>query len=459
MVGSCSEAAGEEDDELSDEEVALDVGKDEGAVDLDDADATDLDIGLKLPEPGDTDDGASTNLDLDFADFSVREQDISEAGDDEAGPQTFDASIGVPQLGDEDLSDDALGMDGPESSLQVEAPLATQDGDEEGALETVDLFIADESEAPVSDETWTRTNTIPGDFETISTRGEYLLAAGSTPWLGQNQHGSWPDFGGLSSAVLVGSSQAPSIVATTKLGELVRFEHDSATPHVIDIRTPLGISPKLPITLSLCLVEPGDVCLVLSSTGRLASIGKDAVQRLELPARPTTLPNRSDAPVVLAEDETGLCLLRAAGPGAPWEKRSLPARVSRIFLGAPLQLSACGPVVALANRHEGTFVSADGGGHFSPVSGTAASAALTTGVYRGKPSVWVVVSHEVDGNSDLLMIDPEHARAVRVARFETLDPNEDAFAPVTALYFDKAHDALHVGGAFGLTSFRLDRAE
>jgi hypothetical protein len=106
--------------------------------------------------------------------------------------------------------------------------------------------------------------------------------------------------------------------------------------------------------------------------------------------------------------------------------------------------------VALANRKDGTFVSSDGGKQFWPVPGTAASVALVAGEYGGESRLWVVVSHEVRGESDLLMIDPKRATAIRLARFPTVDPREGVFAPVASLCYDPLSGTLYAAGAYGL---------
>jgi len=450
LVGSCSEASGEDDDELSDDEVALDVGRDEGNLDLDDSDANDLDIGLRLPDPGETDEGTGGQVDLDFSDFFRGEADISQPGDDEAGPDTFDASIGIQKLDREDLSDDALGIEGPELSLDDGGtPWLTPEGDEEGALETFDLFIADESDAIVAPEPWSFETLTQGDFEVVTCLGHAVFAGGSDTWFsGESEplHVS-----AVSSAALLGSPERPALLLSTKLGELIRMAPGSTlVPETIAWKAALGLENRSPATLTLCRVGNQQECLALSSTGSLLWVGETEIRKLPLNARPNTLPGTASQATVLASHESGLCLMTSEDGGQHWTTHTLPELVTRVFGEAQVHLAMVDSVLALASRKDGTFVSADGGVRFRPVPGTAASVALVAGEYRGKPRLWAVISHEVRGESDLLMIDPELASAVRLARFPTVDPREGVFAPVTSLDYAPQSESLYAAGAFGL---------
>lgn len=454
MVGSCSESAGEEDDELSDEEVALDVGVDEGAVDLDDADSSDLDIGLDLPELGDSDDGTSNQVDFDFSEFFGNEDDVAQTGDDEAGPKDFDTSIGIEEPDAEDLSDDALGVEGTEPNLdEGMTPLATNEGDEEGALETVELFIADESESAVSAEPWTMTLQASGDFEVICSNGRTLFAGGSDTWLTEGTESSRPELAASSAAVLLAGPGRPTLLVATKLGALLSIDpSEPEAPKRVDWKGALGVQESSPATLTLCRLDTAEECLALSSTGALLQASRDEAFPLGVPARPLALPRTTDVPIVLAELDSGLCLLKRAGTDRGWTTQSLPELVSRVFRPPAFEFVARGSIVVLASR-QGAFVSSDGGQRFNPVAGTAATAAAECGMYRGALRVWVVISHEVKGESDLLMINPQTATAVRLARFETEDPKEDSFAPVTALCYEPSSETLYAVGAFGLFRF------
>lgn len=455
MVGSCSAVAGEEDDELSDEEVALDVGKDEGSVDLDDADASDLDIGLKLPDPSDTEDGASSDFAMDFSELFGRENDVSEAGDDQAGPQEFDTAIGIQELEAEDLSDDALGVEGTDLNLEDGQSSPTpQEGDEEGALETFDLFIADESECEPSQTPWHGSTMATGDFEVVSSLGQWTLAGGGDVWLATPDRHDQLEFSAVASVALLGAPERPWSLLATKLGDLFRIDlSEDREPRPLDWKAALTLNSRTPATLTLSRIGERAEGLALSSTGGLLQISPGAIRRIHVPARPVTLPSRSERALILAERDNQLCLLRAPSADGPWEVRELPESINRVFGGGQVALTAQGEVLALANRQEGTFVSCDDGRRFSPIPGTAASVALASGSYRGDVKVWAIVSHEVRGQSDLLMIDPKLKSAERLARFETRDAQDGVFAPVACLDYEPASESLYAVGAFGLLRF------
>jgi hypothetical protein len=112
MVGSPG-GPGEDDDGLGEDEVPIDLGQDEGNIDLDDENSPGLDIGLKLVDPKDSGETAdAADLDVDVSDMISIEDPLSHLGDEEAGPAGFDHSSGVLQIVTEEWEDDALGVAG-----------------------------------------------------------------------------------------------------------------------------------------------------------------------------------------------------------------------------------------------------------------------------------------------------------------------------------------------------------
>jgi hypothetical protein len=144
-----------------------------------------------------------------------------------------------------------------------------------------------------------------------------------------------------------------------------------------------------------------------------------------------------------------LCLLQADHAKGPWRQRPLPERVSRAFRNGFFCLASSGSVVALADKEQGAFLSTDGGHEFRQVPGTAGTTALAVAESQGTQCVWASVAREVAGQTDVLRIDPDAGSALRVARLDTRDPEDETFAPVVSLY--PAPDGrLYATGSFGM---------
>lgn len=431
------------DDALDSEEASeLDSGFEANELDIAQAgDDAELDVGsdaddlLSVPDPdGDADDSEGTDSMLMEG---LPELDNLPLGDDEEGPDTTFAELGVPGL-----------------------PPLEAEKDEE-----------DETEAENLPASWLN-------------RDEPRPPAAHLPW---------PELSGGPSLEACGALATADGVVVTASSDLLWFAPGSLTP----LRLEAG-SSKIN-SLALCATG-WEYAVCATASGRLLRRGRLAAASEELrgardvsltgpesfelcqpgPALPHTLLVRTARGLLLRSDDDGLVFrrvmtsrgIRAISPhGAPalaltfdgvllksddgagsFEEIPIPPAFQELLIGEEPLLAAHDDCVVLGEQNFGVAVSLDGGKSFERVAGTLGVSALCAAEWNGSPSVWVALYDDVD-RSWIVRIDPESRRAESIACLEPTSAEEEDLlerSRVARIEWEPVQGRLWLAGSFGI---------
>lgn len=450
----------EEEELLFDEELPLELSEDDAPGDLDDTAALDLDIGNTLGpelEPDSDDDTEST---WNLSGLLSPTPDDGLEPDDETGPAGFDTSIGIADIPSDDLGEAALALVEPEFTLPLElAP--SDDGDDEPLLfGDAELELPQECALEPAASPWALVLNEPGAFETLCLADQALFAGGEELLVvrrGQRQRRSVP------SALM---SLAPSPQSTrvlfgvSKRGDLLLMAPPeyACVEALASARELAG--PTATLTLAHFVGPQGDIQLVAkTSSGELLSFRPESgsFERVLLPARVLALPVASDRAALLARQDGELGLLWTDSAAGAWQWRALGLGSGRSLGADKWGFSTLNEHVALAGPRQGLLLSADAGRSFTRISGCVTVSALALGKYDAGVSVWVALSHEIEGRTDLVRVEAESHVPTQIAEFESTHAGE--FAPVLALAWDAEEQVLFAAGEFGVRGFAAPRPE
>ncbi|HEY6558147.1 MAG TPA: hypothetical protein VI072_12770 [Polyangiaceae bacterium] len=473
------------DDPASDEpvEVTLEISEldESDALDRDDSNAQDLDVGVELDLTLDTaQDAGGHDLVLDIGQLlDAQEEQAADQTDDAAGPLDEGATADVPELderaaaADEDLDAD-LDDDGLDEALPgMDADEEGDFGEDVSSLWSSDEFVADETlpawsaqrwaaEGPVLDAralaaiTCAQGNVVAGGQEILWQQGERTARLAV-------------DSGSVVSLAL-GGSRADSVLYVTALGRLLRRRAGGAVEHCDAWRSCEGMTSSRAVVLELSQpsARAPNTVLLRTSTGSLLCSEDFGASFFTVPAPGdvVALSQASDPAWVLVESRTGLTLAEVNVPGRSLRQVPLDRAAELVARGQSLKLAASGSLVAIADEARGVAVSYDAGKSFSLVAGTSNASAWTAGEHAGSTTLWLSVVEESTSRSWILRV--TRGLAERVAELGGRAPAGPGRAPegveessdnvrISALCWDDASSLLWGVGGFGIVSWRLPK--
>jgi len=449
---------------------------DEETVDLDDEEASELDIGVELHHPLAEADDEPEEMVLDIGnllDTSRLEPSSSDGDDDQDGPVDFDTAVGVDALPEEDANDDAEGAT-EELDFLVSEDLPSLDADETGDFEDGADFdlgeLAHEDEPPP----WARRRWQVHEvkqLEACSLCRAVDVRNGLAVFGGSELHwaqGTPPTrFQALASAsrvhslILLGTSEE-TVLWSTETGELWVRRTAGAPERVEGWREVAGLSTLEPVVVELRRTrESADAVLGRLSGGRLLRSVDAGLSwnRVELHAEAVAVGTGCNELLVLAKGRSGTSLLRSSDAGSSWDTVELDQAARRVADGSAPIVSADGDLIVLADPVRGLVVSADGGNAFSRVPGCARVTALACGNLDGTALAWAALHREADDVADICIVDPHTATARRVASTgdtEAAVGSTDALAMtgwIGALCWDAPGRRLWAVGGFGVATW------
>ncbi len=452
------------------------LGGDEETLDLDDEEASDLDIGVELHHPlsDAEDDPEEMVLDIgNLLDTSGLEPGSDDGDGDQDGPVDFDTAAGVNALPAEDAEDDAEGAV-EELDFLVSEDLPSLDADETGDFEDGADFDFGELTPAVEPPPWASDRWRQHEVKQLGAcsvcraldvrNGLAVFGGTELHWA---QGAPLTRFQVLASAsrvhslVLLGESQE-TVLWSTETGELWVRRTSGAPERVEGWREVAGLSALEPAVVELRRTQDSpDAVLGRLSGGRLLRSVDAGLSwnRVELHAEAIAVGTGCSELLVLAKARSSTSLLRSRDAGLSWDTVELDEAARQVADGSAPIVSADGDLIALADPVHGLVVSADGGNAFLRVPGCTPVTALACGKLDGAPAVWAALHREAEDVAEICAVDPRSATAHRVASTgDTESTSTPGDAPamtgwVGALSWDPHSRRLWAVGGFGAATW------
>lgn len=390
--------------------------------------------------------------------------DDDEAGD-ACGPAELDLAEGLSPaaIDDEPLEDPAPATFGD----LVTEPLPALDDDGEGTLDEAEIALPfdarDEPPPPWSETPW---RWLPVTEERSPRRS---IAVGTERLVTAGPELVWRSFAGerlavsgantrLTSVALIGPAPMTAL-AVVEGGAVLQLSAAGVVPSA-DWRDVLPGSRAGDEGIELFTLTSGVTSSVLGLTtrGRLLR-SDDAGQhwhRVELDGVVFALSTGIDTPLALLAIGEERWLARGSHDGRIWVRQ--PLKLGALLAGGATdaKLTGIDGCVLITHPDRGAALSVDGGATFRSLSGLTGATALAAGRLGGRPVAWLALFREAAGETELVSLDLDHERALRVARVNP-DDAELGEARVEALGWDDVAGRLWAVGSFGLGSFSPPR--
>ncbi len=437
------------------------------AGELDDAlaeDGADLDFGSILaldPEDAQPDDEGTT---FDYAALLATTTDEGGADDDD-GPDGLDLAAEVtpgPDLADAP-DDEPTGHDEDLAAT----PLPELDADEEGFTDVAVPELApsarDEARPPWSENPWGWELTRQGEHPctAVATGVDAVAAAGhGVLWLVTPRAAPERALADarVTSLALVGPAPTMAL-AVTAGGPVLRVGRDGAVTRCEGWRAAAGVTGST-ATLELCTLAGGLTAAVIARASNGALLRSDDAgqrwKRLDLGGKVVALSGGTDSPLALVRTATGMLLARGSHDGSNWIGRPFPPLAAPLCAGEGPLIAGVDSCVLVSNAELGVALSTDGGANFRHLPGLAGATALAVGRLAGRPAAWLALYAEADEATDLVFLDLDQERPLRVARMSASDP-EARGARLVALAWDDEGGRLWAAGEIGVGAFSPPR--
>lgn len=478
-AGELSPRTGEDDSALEQEGLGevdpfsdvLERANEESVVDMDDANATDLDIGVLLQDieeaPREPDAYDSV---VDISDLlnTIDERSSADAGD-EQGPVVPEAFYGfqdLPPDGDPNASDGLVDSGTDLSEQDLPALDGDADDDGVGLLDTTSFGDPerDEELPEWSMDRWHARAVEPAlpPCNAVVLTGEWVVAGGSEVWWldhGCSVRHRTGDLG--ASVVALAAIDAAGVVFSSVNGGLSRATPDRTSSACIESwRRAAGVRTHEPVTLELCssLATPSTLLLRTSSGRLLRSVnGGLAWSVLELHGRVLAISSTAAPAVALLECRGRHRLMRSDDGGTNWRVLEADPDLEVVIAEDHVLLAADEDLLAVAATTSGVAIGTDGTG-FYRVSGCSGITALTAASVNGRGRVGIALYRELEQCSYVVMVDAVGRHAVRLGEVRApsapdYDPDGTPdYAKICGLAWDVT-GRLWAAGGFGIMSW------
>lgn len=406
-------------------------------VGLDDADATDLDVGVDLA--GNEDEGIDEPIgDLIF-DMTELLSGVEESSRDASSDEPLlwhDDSLAsvetsLPSLG----ADAEEGLEDTSLDVLVEDDLPALDADADGDFEESpwqELAISDDGAPPLVAVPWSVEPKSHDEHTSLVALGTGLAAAGSTLSFWPTPDS--PRLVTLPERATAMVSLLDSVLVATLRGRLYRARPDGrlAKLEAFERALPRGISTT-PTALSIGASEER-VVFVLDTGEVLESLDGCLTFHAVTTLR-GALAVSSDARHIISRDG-----MHHARGGFELRVAKLPPA---LLEADAVRLASEGDVIALGSDETGVWLSTDGGAHFDAVGQTARVGALL--VEDGE--VFAGLGASISEPARVVMIDPARRAAVTVAELPLGEPERGA---ISGIVLAQLSDRLWVAGGMGV---------
>ena len=463
-VLSC--AAMDDEESYLDQPIELDSFEDGGN---DDEEASDLIVGEEIDVLGESI-GDNEPIELDLGTLVGLDDALRSAEDDNDAGFEIDPAIGLtlpdaltPDDGSEGLDDGSITVD------ESKFPSLEHDDGSEGIAGEREISLgsaSDEAQVPEASQLWqTRLPAAPLEACNALASGAEHVVAGSSDllWFRDDSQAALRvavDGSALADLVLLGADQDIAL-ASTQSGQLFRrARFASQAEQLTRFRESSKQAPGSRVRLGFggALGVHGGRVLLWSPSGTLLEVldSGDRFERLELDGKVVAAARESATLVLARGRERSLVALDAAHSGSP------PLTDSALLVAqsaSPL-LATSGDAVALAEHGRAFLVSTDRGLTFRRVPGCAFATAIAGAELAGGARFFAALYRETSDQTEILLIDPERAEAVCIARLDSagVHSTTDAidrgeWAKVTRLDFHAKSQRLWAAGGFGVLSF------
>jgi hypothetical protein len=443
----------------------------EDPTDLDDAVASDLDVGVRLEDDCSEGDAEVGELPLDFDDVMLVPDEASATDAETEAPVAqadLDGSADlepVPERFAGDTEDGAI----EDVRYLVSEELPGLDADEESSAggDTWDLAAAgnDEPLPPWVEPRWCEAE-LPAEPSSrpsaaVVLEPDAVVAAGATlVRIDRDLRATTtlPDTPAQVSSLVALGARHETLVFSTRAGGLWRYPGPAGGLEALpDWRRAAGVTTAQPVTLDLCAVPGRPQCvLARTSGGRLLGShdGGSRFELLELHGKILAVCAAGSRLLALSAGKHGTCLLESLDAGRCWSTIGLEGIAARIASGPAPLLVADADAVVLADAALGVAVSTSGGTAFQRVRGAVGPTALAVGHLDGRAVAWAALYREADDASDLCLIDVSSASALRIGTVRARDGSDESEgARVAALLWSAPQRRLWAAGDFGLRCF------
>ena len=453
----------EEEEGYLDSPVELDLLDDEGN---DDEESPDLQVGEEIDLLSETV-GDNEPIELDLGMLVGAEAIFGDSLDDNHSGFEVDPALGLalpealePDDGAEGLDDHDITVD--ESKFPG---LEMDDGSEGIASEhAISLGSAsDEARLPAASVPWQvapSSATLEACVALVTGSGDAVAASSDLLWFRDDS--STPlrvavDGSALTDVALVGATQDIALACTASGQLFRRARFASQAEQLTRFREPLRSTPGSRVQLGFggALGTRGGRCLLWSREGALVEVldAGDRFERIEIEGKVTAVA-RESATVLVARSRQRLLLSLGQAHEAP----QLLSDAALLVADSPTPLLAtAGQFVALAEPGHALLVSSNRGQSFRRVAGTAGATAIAGADLAAGPRFFAAIYRETSDQTEILLVDPEIAEAVCVARLDVSSEHSPSdaidrgeWAKVARLSFDAPTGRLWAAGGFGV---------
>jgi len=454
----------EEEEGYLDSPVELDSLDDDGN---DDAESPDLQVGEEIDLLSETV-GDNEPIELDLGTLVGAESIFGDSLDDNDAGFEVDPALGLalpdalaPDDGAEGLDDHDITVD--ESKFPG---LDMDDGSEGIAAEhAISLGTAsDEAPLAMASVPWL-VSALPASLEACVALacGAGDVVAGSSDLLWFRGDSPTPlrvaiDGSALTDVALLGAALDVALACTASGQVFRRARFASQAEQLTRFREPLrsASASRAQLAFGGALGTLGGRCLLWARDGALLELfdAGDRFERVELDGKVSAVA-RESATVLLARGRQRLLLSLENNSS---EALSGPALL--VAEGSAPFLATAGSAIALAEPGRALLVSTDRGKSFRRVAGSAGATAIAGAEVSGSARFFAAVYRETTDRTEILLVDPELAEAVCIARLDV--PREHSpsdaidrgeWAKVARLSFHSATGRLWATGGFGVLGF------
>lgn len=458
-------ATGEDEESYYDLPIELDPLDDTGN---DDEEASDLVVGEEIDVFGESI-GDNEPIELDLGTIIGLDDPQRSAEDDADAGFEVDPAVGLslpdaltPDDGSEGLDDGSIVVD------ESKFPSLEHDDGSEGIAAEREIALGnvhDEAKVPLAATPW-QTELTRAELEAcaaLSCTGDTVVA-GSSDLLWFRSDSGTPlrlavEGSALCDLVLLGDVQDIAL-ASTQSGQLFRRARFASQAEQLtrvreQLKAPTGGRARL--SFGGALGDANGRVLLWVRDGGLYDVldSGDRMERIETEG--TVLAVARESSTVLLAQGRLRSLLTLGSAGSPDVLVPLSGAALRVAQSERPLLATSGSAIALAESGQAMLTSSNGGKTFQPIAGSSNVTAIAGARLSGSARFFAAVYRETSDESEILLIDPEHAQAVRIARVEaqgepaashSLDRGE--WGKVACLSWHASSERLWAVGGFGV---------